>query len=66
MGVIVIHEGVIHENFLMRIYAQKPAPGLHKGKNRRFKNIFILHLEQKMGLYMKGVIHEGVIHEALQ
>ncbi len=42
----------------MRIYAQKDAPGLHKGKNRRFISFC---LQPKM-----GVIHQGVIHQALQ
>ncbi len=35
------NQGVIHETFLLRIYAQKAAPGIHKGKNRRLK--FFLH-----------------------
>ncbi len=34
-------KGVIHEIFLLRIYAQKVAPGIDKGKNRRFKKNFI-------------------------
>ncbi len=54
--------GLYTKKFLLRIYAQKAAPGLHKGKNRRFKKKnFILHLQPK-----NGVIYKGVIHEALQ
>ncbi len=50
----------------MRIYTQKAAPVLHKGKNRFKKKKFILHLQPKMGVIHEGVIHEGVTHETLQ
>ncbi len=52
-------KGLYTKNFFLRIYAQKAAPGLHKGKNRRFKENFILHLRPER----KGDMHERVIHD---
>ncbi len=52
----VIHEGVIHEKFLMRIYTQKAAPGLLKGKNRRFLKKFHFAFAAKNGvLHIRGL-----------
>ncbi len=36
--------GYVRKKILMRIiYTQKAAPGLHKGENKIFKKIFVLH-----------------------
>ncbi len=56
--------GTIHENFLNAdFFTQKAAPWVTPGQKRKIglKKDFILHLQPKM-----GVIHEGVVHEALQ
>ncbi len=59
--------GLYTKKILVRIYAQKAAPGLHEGKNRRFKKISFCICSHKWGFYTKGgIIQEGVIHQALQ
>ncbi len=51
--------GVIHEKILMRIYAQKAAPGLHKGKNSFKKFSFPFAANNggytRRGLYTRGL-----------
>ncbi len=54
------------KKLLLRIYAQKAAPGLHKAKTEDLKKKLFLHLQPKRGLYTKGVIHEGDTPEALK
>ncbi len=55
----VIHEGVIYEKCFIANLCMKGCPWVTQ--NRRFKKIFILHLQPKSGLYTKGVIHERVM-----
>ncbi len=53
--------GLYTKKILSRIYAQKAAPGLDKGKNRRLKKKFYFAFAAKNGgLYTKGVIHQAL------
>ncbi len=49
--------GVIHEKkFLMRIYTEKVTPGLHRGKNRRFKKFhFAFAAKKGVMFYTRGL-----------
>ncbi len=55
-----IYEGDIHEHFFIAALCSKGCRCVTQGKNRIFITKFILILQPK-----KGVVHEGVIHEAL-
>ncbi len=55
MAKVLYTRGLYTKIFLLRIYAQRAAPGLHKGKNRRLKNIYFAFAAKK------GVIQEEVI-----
>ncbi len=60
----VIHQGVIHENFLNAYLYTKGCPWLHKGENRRFKKnhfAFVKNCGYTPGGYNKGVIHKALI-----
>ncbi len=53
-------DGVTHQGkiFIMHFYAENAVPGLYEGRNGRWEKIVFAT--------KKGVILQGVIHQALQ